>query len=115
MSSHGTSLIGATDDKKLKLIVEKFFRVPVLSTTELNKLQLEKGLMVFNTTITKLQVFDGTDWVSSRPSWFGGGGAGWVLFGFAGRGRLAGPEEPARIDDLDRAGCGRAGNVDSYR
>ncbi len=58
------SLNGQTKTSQYRLTVDKLFRVPVLTTSERNKLKVEKGLLVFNTSIGKLQVHDGTDWIS---------------------------------------------------
>ena len=58
------SLNGETKDSQFKLKVDKLFRVPTLTTSERNKLKVEKGLLVFNTSLGKLQIHDGTDWVS---------------------------------------------------
>jgi hypothetical protein len=59
------SLNGETKDNINKLIVNKFLRVPVLTTTERNKLKLEKGLLIFNSTTNKLQVYT-TSWVDTH-------------------------------------------------
>ncbi len=60
------SLNGETKDSQFKLKVDKLFRVPVLTTSERNKLKVEKGLLVFNSSLGKLQIHDGTDWVSTH-------------------------------------------------
>lgn len=64
MSNSGPSLSGATEEQKIRLVVEKTLRIPVLTTAERNKLKLEKGLIVFNSSLGKQQIYDGTDWVS---------------------------------------------------
>ena len=64
MSNSGPSLSGATEEQKIRLVVEKTLRIPVLTTAERNKLKLEKGLIVFNSSLGKMQIHDGTDWIS---------------------------------------------------
>jgi hypothetical protein len=56
-------LNGETKDNVNKLIVKKFLQVPVLTTVEKNKLKTVKGLIVYDSTLVKLQVFT-TTWVS---------------------------------------------------
>lgn len=64
MSSSNASLIGQTQTDVLKFTVKKFLKVPVLSTSERNKIKAEKGIVVFNSSLGKLQVYDGTDYIS---------------------------------------------------
>ena len=48
---------GETKNNVNKMIVNKFMKMPVLTTTERDKLKTEKGLLVYNSTTDKLQVF----------------------------------------------------------
>ena len=60
------SLNGDTKTDKFKLTISNILLVPVLTTSERNKLKIEKGLVVFNSSLSKLQVHNGTDWVSTH-------------------------------------------------
>lgn len=64
MSERGVSLAGFVKENIDRMIINKFLKVPVLTTAERNKLKAEKGLVVFNSSLGKLQINDGTDWVS---------------------------------------------------
>ena len=58
-------LNGETKNHTNKLVVDKFLRVPTLTTAERDKLKLEKGLLIYNLTTNKLQVYT-TSWVNTH-------------------------------------------------